>query len=128
MGLQKKKLVIWVWSFFLKITLLKASAVNVHGCFVCIALTSKETFRGKSSFCIGSSLLRFVSSEVVLVAIMWSVNASGTVQCDKHVESSLSPKYFENQRTRSYHGTEVCIKPFWGSGSGFIFGRRRLCH
>lgn len=62
-------------------------SVNVHGCFICIAFTSKEMLRGKSSFCIRSCQLRFAGNEVVIVVIVWFINAPGFVQCDKYVES-----------------------------------------
>lgn len=50
----------------------------------------KKRSGGKISFCIRSTRVQFAVSEVVTAAVTWFISASGPVQWNKHVGSSLS--------------------------------------
>lgn len=79
----------------------------------------KERFRGKSSFCNRTSVLRFAGSEMVITVIMWLVNVINTWSRD------CRPSCQKTSRTSIHvHTTHIeqCAEPFWGGSAAFVFG------
>lgn len=64
--------------------------IVLHDALFPLLLQVKKRSEEKSSFCIGSTQLQFAVGEAVIVAIVWAINTSGLVQCNKHMGSWLS--------------------------------------
>lgn len=150
MGRHEKKPATSVWLFFLWLVLLRAHSVNVHRGFVCNVFASKETLNEeKSSFCIRSTWLSFVVSEVIIatalvVAVLKPNRLNNRVvrKCTTNVINTWSPddryclplscqKISEvaNQRVSRDSQIEVCAEQLWnGSNVEVVSRRRRWCH